>query len=301
MANNSSNGNSFDLKPRYTDEIDLMEVFFKSIVLLRKYKTLIFLSLMFALAAGIVLKIFVNPRYTSTIVINTPNLENEEITQIVNSIDLQLEDPSFVLHGILEELAIQPTSKEKDSNSDDKSYVIAATVTEADQLTKVREFIVSSIEGNSYVTHLKQVETERLQQTLKGIEEEEKRVSDVLNHTIASNLPNENFSVADLAKLKIDLMKEKATIKAALENVRGVSIVKDFENVPHPDNKKLIVLFGVPLLVCILLLTGYIMIKELSTQFRMYEADVVRSERITIQPTKPIIKRTSYRPRVRQP
>lgn len=298
IENGSINSDRKYQSPAFSDEIDLMDVLYRMVLLISRYKKLLIASIILAVITSIAWRYVLPASYSSSIVIHTPLLGYKEMEQLVMAYDLKLKDESSVNYGLAKKIEMIKTQ----NTDQDRSYVINAVVGHPEDFKKLQEDLLQTINSNEYVSKLNEAQRIKTVGMIKELEGEEQKLNRVLEHTITNNVSSENFAVADIARLKVDLSKQKLDLQAQLINFSNLSVIKSFDATSKPSNKQLLKILGLPLLAWLVLSALFIIVNEVRIGVRSYheslQPNVTQARAV---PPVPVIKRGNYqRPRVRQ-
>ncbi len=240
------------------DEIDLLELGVKAMLLVRKYRRSIGILLACGLLASLTVFLLTPKRYTSTLVCTIPFLEHHELQEIVATMnsDLrarqfspELDDPSSESWATLHEIKLG----EKGSRETEHSFTLSATMSSMKHLSELESGILSHIERTGKL--ILSNKRESIDKKIALLNDEVAKVD-----TMLKNPQKAAVDVVDLLRLKIELQTEVLDLEEEILSMGSVTVIQGFSFGPSTRYADMAVIIGVGLCasaVVVLLVVGF--------------------------------------------
>ena len=254
---------------KYDDEIDLVQVAVKAVSIVKQYKTFLALSIMAGILIGVVAFIVIQPIYKSTLVIEIPALEKHELQELISGYkESVIANDRGNIQKHMKDVEVVDVTSDKA-----QSFLITVTSSDKSVFPTLEASLTNFITSNKFVTTEWEQERTKLEETLKMLKAEEAKIASVLDRTFESKqVFDTDFSLADLAKLKVDMEKEKIALETQLKNRDALKVIQGFVTPSKAENKSAVKIIGLSLVGSIVLACAIIFLIEIFKLVKAYEA-----------------------------
>ncbi|OFX22967.1 MAG: hypothetical protein A2041_00415 [Bacteroidetes bacterium GWA2_31_9b] len=224
------------------DEIDLLELFLKIYIFIKKNFWILFISSIIGGALGYSAKFFTNKHYESTMIIETYTLKNDILVEYINSLQDIIEYRNYDYLSSRFEIEkeklsglnkIEATKISDDKTKKDLEYIKVFTKSiNRDIYNQLSAGIEKYLKSEIYVKNEIEIFIEQNNALIEKIDKEitqleelkQKRISDSQNVS-ELNIYNERISSNDII---LGLIKEKQELQKHLKFATPFRIIQDF-------------------------------------------------------------------------
>jgi len=251
-----SNGFHTQQARNSSDEIDLLEVMSLIVRLIKRYHRMLVVFAVAGIVAGYLWLLLAPPHYESTLTLKLRGLEKSAVSEILSSFKNNRE--------LLQELSALKEITLAD-NASAETFVVQVATSDLAILPRLQEKVVNSLEENPYLKAVMDSEKQKMISTINTLKAEEQRLASVIEQTaMESSIHGDRiYSVADLAKLKMDFYKERLVLETQLTNFAAVQVIQPFTK-GRPVNKNIILHLLAGTIILLFAAIGLVAVKELS-------------------------------------
>jgi hypothetical protein len=257
------------------DEIDIIELTVGLVKLVKRHSVTLIVSFCVGLLLGAFAFYSIRPLYKSELVISVPALEKQELQRLLTSFQQEMrQDSKFnSLELELADISTDPGMQEK------HSFVIAATASST-IYPQLQGLLIQYLNEAPFLKTDYEQRRHKIVQTIALLRSEEAKITSALDGTLASKtLYTTDFNVAELAKLKLDIEKERIALESDLQNLKTASVIQNLVLPSMPSNKNAVEIFGIAMLgsmlACIIIIVAKEILRLVKTAERKTDSKTV--------------------------